>query len=328
MTVARKALLATAAVIGAVLLAILGAFLVAEATAEGGTASAVCQATTPATLEVPRSEDPPVRYAPLVFLHPRETHLPLSAGCFVENSALFWARGKRAVPVAERGSVDAEKLGNGGYSVDVAGRSCEGEGCFTSTTLTRPYHPNRGVLRGRTGFYLDVENRLRGGSLSTSKGPIFSGTPVYYETGDGFITYWFFYGFSAAAARLESGGVKLVGHEGDWEQISVHLRDGEAVEVAYSQHGKRSVLPWPLVPKLGTHPIVYSARASHASYPTDGEQKKFQDVTALGRLWPTWELLVDVKEEPWHGFGGAWGVAGTPPLERGRTGPLGPSRYK
>jgi hypothetical protein len=42
-------------------------------------------------------------------------------------------------------------------------------------------------------------------------------------------------------------------------------------------------------------------------------------------VWRTWESLVEATNEPWYGFGGAWGDVrgGAAP-----SGPLGPSRYK
>jgi hypothetical protein len=42
-------------------------------------------------------------------------------------------------------------------------------------------------------------------------------------------------------------------------------------------------------------------------------------------VWRTWQLLTDAQQEPWYGYGGAWGAVGTRP---GTIGPLGPSAYK
>jgi hypothetical protein len=80
--------------------------------------------------------------------------------------------------------------------------------------------------------------------------------------------------------------------------------------------------------------IVYSALSSHASYEKAGkrqvvgEKGTATDVTQAGRRWATWDQLGGlrrVRDEPWYGFGGAWGRAKDPD---GTTGPLGPSQWK
>jgi len=173
----------------------------------------------------------------------------------------------------------------------------------------------------------------------------FAGTPVYYEyTPNRYVTYWFFYGYSAPAALLvkplHRAGIRVIGHEGDWEGISIELNHlDHPVSVAYFAHGE-DVRPvaWPKVSKLDGHPIVFSARGSHASYTTPGTKKSDLDVAGGGPIWATWLLIADARVQPWYGYGGAWGVARTVPAlarkvlarfgkrigEGEFTGPLGP----
>ena len=83
-----------------------------------------------------------------------------------------------------------------------------------------------------------------------------------------------------------------------------------------------------------THPIVYSALGTHASEPIPGVTKLYCPTSDIcfydfaeesESEWRTWEHLRPVKNEPWYGFGGAWG---TDWPTNDLSGPLGPSRYK
>ncbi|MGI8944739.1 MAG: hypothetical protein ACR2GL_00680 [Thermoleophilaceae bacterium] len=89
-----------------------------------------------------------------------------------------------------------------------------------------------------------------------------------------------------------------------------------------------------------THPVVYSARGSHASYPRAGDYAEVFRIRGRPALevvdhanacpdcpvWRTWRgQLLDARAQGWYGFGGAWGKAGR---IGGTTGPLGPSGFK
>ena len=165
------------------------------------------------------------------------------------------------------------------------------------------------------------------------------------------LTYWLFYPLSVPPHpggfgfdRLAEAGIA---HEGDWERISVLLRrHGESdqytpVSVRFHIHNRFEDVPWSLTRLASdgsgplTHPIVFSAVGSHASYPDAGEFiEHFKGNIARVKdearecpacpLWRTWEGLLRAKDQPWYGFGGAWGELH--PV--GGTGPLGPSTYK
>jgi hypothetical protein len=334
---------ASAAVVSAVAAAVGGAVVANNLTQEAQAAAEppVCPAgeipgATEGSFESDVSVSTPQRYAPLVFLHPREQLLPMPAHCFVANSSLEYAEGRNEQSVrVERGDLQDATLVEPGHE----------HGGFTTRERTRPFANGRAqALAGRRGFYLDVEDRFRLGSRSTEQAVFFGGTPVYYEYAPArYVTYWFFYGYSAPAGRLATrlkrGGVRSAGHEGDWEGISIKLdRQDAPVSVAYFAHGEKvAPLPWAMVKKLGGHPIVFSALGSHASYTTAGDQPNY-DVTGGGPIWATWLLIADVRVQPWHGYGGAWGVARVVPrlvrqiagrldLKVGEgefTGPLGP----
>jgi hypothetical protein len=232
---------------------------------------------------------------------------------------------------------------------------------FLSTEHTRPFDKERPQgLPAKEGFSLDLWDKKRGGDKRIDdSGPqsLLRDVPVYFERHpeqvDGKegerITYWFFYGLS------QPPGPDLftnrVVHEGDWERISVLLRHAGADtyvpdSVLYHYHDSKRNLPWYAVkrvgaggPELATHPVVFSAVGSHASYPRAGRYENVFRFAGRRRFavsdeaigcpkcpqWQTWELLEDARSQPWYGFGGAWGEVGG---IGGTTGPLGPSRYK
>lgn len=309
-------------------------------------APANCPPAKPAAVLVDESTrpiegDPVVRYAPLVHLAPQELHFPLPVDCFLDNSELHWARlsagdDERIEPVT---GIDDDRLGgtDGGYTFD------EG-GVFRSHEFTRPFAESRPRLSGRRGFYLDVDDPFRYGAApaGTERGAV-TGVPVYYEFAPGrYVTYWFFHGFSTPAGA-KSSIAGMLGHEGDWERVTVRLAGTTATEVAYYQHrGKPPTITYADVKKRDGHPIVFSGRGSHASYPTAGFQAKFADRTGRGQEWQTWEFLADATKQPWYRFGGAWGVvrrvrgtvnavakrAGHPIGDGEFTGPSGPCSKK
>jgi hypothetical protein len=128
------------------------------------------------------------------------------------------------------------------------------------------------------------------------------------------VQVWYFFPYNDFFAS--------VNHEGDWEHVTVVAdAEGQVDRVHYAQHnGGHAYLPGELS-FSGTHPVVYIADGSHASYPTVGEWDVAvgtKDHTyAGGPVWRTWEDVINVGEKsaPRNGqhfirFGGRWGEIG------------------
>jgi hypothetical protein len=105
------------------------------------------------------------------------------------------------------------------------------------------------------------------------------------------IQYWFFYPYN--------DGPLFFDHESDWEHVTVRLnplREPEGVDFARHENDSPGVsYPWSLVRREGEHPIVLSARGSHASYQHSGEVTRFDSVASCDSLeqcphpiWRTW----------------------------------------
>jgi hypothetical protein len=273
-------------------------------------------------------------------------------------------------PPAERGDFEHERLGNEpGYAHQSAGDGCRDRArrAFSTTEHTRPFDrrgPELAGLGAGEGFYLDLADAQRGGREPghTREGAqrIFPRVPVYWEwhpepkqgADARRITYWLFYGHSKPPGPREA---LQFAHEGDWERISVLLRRGKddshwlPVSARFHTHDGHQDYPWSALDlvqagadETATHPVVYSALGSHASYPRAGTYPQpflAGDRTAFTVRdratscpecpeWRSWEQLVSAEAQPWYGYGGAWGAIGGEPFAKGKTGPLGPSRYK
>jgi hypothetical protein len=143
-------------------------------------------------------------------------------------------------------------------------------------------------------------------------------------------------GFGDALDRLRTVGEGVrallrddnVLHEGDWERVTVYLDEAKPEgapphSVTFYRHSTNTFKAWKDVEKEGDHLVAYSAIGSHASLPTPGFG--FIDVgDPDGPRWHTWKELAAAVEQPWYGFGGAWGALGR---VREATGPLGPGAH-
>lgn len=165
------------------------------------------------------------------------------------------------------------------------------------------------------------------------KGAPSSGWRIYVHTkksalvtGGYNLQYWFFYPYNDSVAS--------VNHEADWEHITVTTDAAGAFYSAwYAQHNGGVRYSASQLKFNGTHPIVYSADGSHASYPSVGEWDLIlgqKDHTYDGGpVWPTWNNWVNVGEkgaprnnQVFIKYGGRWGEVGG--LED-TSGPQGPS---
>ncbi|HEV8582174.1 MAG TPA: Vps62-related protein [Thermoanaerobaculia bacterium] len=170
------------------------------------------------------------------------------------------------------------------------------------------------------------------------------------------IQYWFFYPFSGPIGGpypLSLGGA----HQGDWEHVTVRVSDwrssGTSVveAVFFAAHRRfegrwlvlRSSSPKPdrFALENGTHPFVFSAWHSHASYESKGLHKRsvghyffVNDYCSGGHRWgpdAAYEILqIDddvyqagddrIPPPGWAAFTGRWGNSGvgsprTPPQQ-------------
>ena len=152
--------------------------------------------------------------------------------------------------------------------------------------------------------------------------------PSTQVTGGVDIQYWFFYAYDFTSVGAN--------HEADWEHVTITAdAAGNFATAWYAQHdgGTRyaaAALTW----MGGTHPVVYSAVGTHASYPSAGsffvsESGLYDYTYDGGPQWDAGANLINVGEKgyPLGGqrfiqYGGRWGEIGNFSFT---TGPITPS---
>jgi hypothetical protein len=136
------------------------------------------------------------------------------------------------------------------------------------------------------------------------------------------LQYWFFYAYNDWASGY--GGFN--DHEGDWEGFHVFFKldaGNRPIEppayVCYLGHHSRITKPWdhPDVKKVSTHPVIYVAAGSHASYP---EAKEYPLMAlynlidyAMGDSFTLdhdgWQNRIHLEKAPWLStYLGSWGT--------------------
>jgi len=153
------------------------------------------------------------------------------------------------------------------------------------------------------------------------------------------VQYWFFYPYNKAPLFFGN-------HEGDWEHITVELAPGGSPRAVYfSEHSNNNpgvYRSWEQVRRVGDHPIVLSARGTHASYPDQTSVAWFDNVSQCRAVeacqdlvWRTWEAggLVNVGERGAAlvdgeelAYAGRWGGGGH--FLRSRPAPHGPKHQR
>jgi hypothetical protein len=285
-------------------------------------------------------------YAPYMHFHTKEVFWPLSIDTFIDRSVLQW-RHDSDCRDKNYGHVSAAQLGS---SRDLFGQDagltlkglvphpCGAQGRrFATDDFTRPYATtySRHGLPGGEGFFLNLPDNLRHGDRPKSGKEYDASVPIYYliDSKRRWIRYYIMSGWSAfVTGRTKESCC----HEGEWEGISLKLSDSNGpTEVCMNEHhdGYRRAWKEKAISKYAiTHPEVWVAYGTHASYPHAGKFKvvsKFDDLTDNGRIWKTWESPpVNVKSQAWYGYGGAWGhgssVSAAPVGDADSIGPAGP----
>lgn len=127
--------------------------------------------------------------------------------------------------------------------------------------------------------------------LDRDRRPAVYGRSASSQTGGTWLQYWFFH----RGQDQDRGIVRTGRHAGDWEMVQYRLdRAGRPVEAVYAQHSGAERCSWGTVAQRDGHPVVYSARGSHASYLRAGvRDRTFPDRTtrptvaerSCGRGW-------------------------------------------
>lgn len=158
---------------------------------------------------------------------------------------------------------------------------------------------------------------------------------AYRARGGGvMLQYWFLYAMNAAYGLFD--------HQGDWEHVTVRLGDDLRPEGAYYARHHDSApgpwFPWSALAREGDHPVVLSARGTHASYASPGDAPIWDRVcgtrdparaAAEGcTVWRTHVVNMGERATPRVGFldwPGRWGATGRFGEDSADAAPPGPA---
>jgi len=154
------------------------------------------------------------------------------------------------------------------------------------------------------------------------------------------VQYWFFYAYNECHVLFD--------HDGDWEHVTVRLDDRlRPLGAWYARHERSAPgrwFPWGELSREGDHPVVLSARGSHASYAKAADARFYDQVCPASslaraeaqgcRVWRTWSaatggiVATGSRDRPRTGaafiaWPGLWGARGWFGLDSG--GPPGPA---
>lgn len=280
------------------------------------------------------------RYAPLYYFHPEEEYFPSTVEQYLEHATLrFHYRGLHDDEILPVGGITSGTLASQSH------RNKNLFGVYTDEWI-RSDEARDVFLQG--GYFLQIpsnedQEQVYRGDVQLTRTKLY-GHVFRDEQSKIRIQYWMFFPYNLAPSVA---GVRL-NHEGDWEHITIQLNEQEELEtVAYASHnneGKRyfrNELQFcdgrntekTHYSDTHTHPVVYVALGTHASFATSGEQKRGwylpSDYTGEGSYLQTLRRVCNLgeREAPMPGadfirYAGLWGEIGTNPIS---TGPKTPS---
>ncbi|KND02998.1 uncharacterized protein SPPG_02071 [Spizellomyces punctatus DAOM BR117] len=215
------------------------------------------------------------KYAPIVYLHPRDRWRPADPAKIFEASKL--AEDNRTLVIPEHMLHGDEVEEGGTMRAKVVGQVVQ-DGPGKKTYLQYWFfYPVNGCQGFRIGIWSGLKSFV-----------------------------------SERAENFEWCGMAF--HNGDWEHITVQLSSvwaGGSVDtappveaIAFSQHSGSQWLPASAVKFTATHPHVYSALHSHANYAVEGTHKNIDDTFAfVSRISPLltlgsvqWIQIADVAD--------------------------------
>ncbi|EHY56138.1 Vacuolar protein sorting-associated protein 62 [Exophiala dermatitidis] len=251
-----------------------------------------------------------IEYAPIIYLRSDDPFMPSDIAGHIVHTRPFL--GFEPIPETEIGPLDLNNLSS-------LNRYGNGDG------------KGKGKGKGERVYLTSIDNVtsnplaewLLGETPDATTGELYNSTAcavVVVESTeskehqlDAF--YFYFYSFNEGADITQvlpplnrifpdaSPGNHFGDHVGDWEHNMIRFKNGRPTGIYFSQHASGQVCDWDddgCFSKKGQRPFVFSARGSHANYPSEGSHvhdEALVDIADKGRLWdpvkPAWFYKYD-----------------------------------
>jgi len=162
-------------------------------------------------------------------------------------------------------------------------------------------NPAGGIGRLRRGGdapeFIDIEGERKNGADAYSPDPLCTSPPTVFDCNDGKMSavyyrrtthegrwywdYWWFLRYNDYNGQFNDCTFYCGDHEGDWEGITVITTpelNPQILGAVYAAHKDRVLIEGDILPRSGSHPVVFVAAGTHASYPfrcNDGNCHQF-----------------------------------------------------
>ena len=252
-------------------------------------------------------------FSPVIKFHPDEKFYPTSVESFLNASNLMYYHDddlKLNCLVSDNVNIDNLLTFQHQDTITCLSNKCMHSGDVKSSDST---HSNS------TKFNLQLKtSEFYTGSSNLDSVPVYAHVhPSQNEIFPNTITiqYWFLYAFNGPQMKC------LGAHEGDFEHISIIYDTYSITHAYYSAHSHEGT--WKPVSEIsfinGTHPIVYSALNSHASYESPGVKKRKTTFGIIndhcadgGEVWTPTAINIGESQRPmpgseWIQYSGSWG---------------------
>lgn len=213
-----------------------------------------------------------IDYAPYVYLYSEEAYLPYDIADFITHTHCVY----------ENGTIINETLGAGNMNLSVLSNLPKDEDIFLSSNEDFTTDPEWITGSKNKPSLIDGE---------IAKAPA---TLIVVDKGNGWVDSFWFYFYSFNLGPFVSGSGPYGNHVGDWEHSLVRFYKGKPIIVWISAHGGGGAYYYDNLEKSQsnpTHPIIFSARGTHANYVSVGQHPHdlpydiLSDFTDRGPLW-------------------------------------------
>ncbi|CAH2353297.1 vacuolar protein sorting-associated protein 62 [[Candida] railenensis] len=211
-----------------------------------------------------------VDFAPFVYLYSEEAYLPCDIADFVSHTHAVYDNGTVIDDTVDH--MNLTKLANLPKDKDI-------------------------FLTSNDDFSKDPEwitGSKNKPSLVDGEIPHAPATLIVVDKGNGWVDSFWFYFYAFNLGPFVSGAGPYGNHVGDWEHSLVRFYKGKPIIVWLSAHGGGGAYYFPNLEKSQTetnHPIIFSARGTHANYVSVGQHPHdlpydiLSDFTDRGPLW-------------------------------------------
>lgn len=250
------------------------------------------------------------RFSPMVHLYSEERYLPYDVAEFTKHFWVGWRNGSVVSEHCDLATL-AALAKNDSMAQDPGDQASADQFLYARSDFDK----DPDYITGRVN-----QPRL-------SDGYVDAPTPVVVvDKGNGWVDAYWFYFYSFNLGPFVMGHGPYGNHVGDWEHSLVRFYNGTPVVVWMLAHGGGLAYHYGLVEHDrdfgGTHPVIFSARGTHANYASTGEHPHdlpygmLNDYADRGALWNPGANFLAYTFDGEHVYPANGLVAGRETLER------------